>query len=124
MAESEETRQEIKDIERIAEDRARIRASDARWNLDIAIFAFAILILVVILGFQRVGLEIVVPIAVVGLSLVWLLGWYQGKKVFTQFYNEEIFTLMRENREKDPDHKPVENYIEEMVQKAIRDRFK
>ena len=104
-----------------ARQRAMDRARIARWDLNIAIFLFAILITVVILLFQNVNIEIVAPVAIVGLCTVWLVGWIRGKKLYHRFYNEEVssFTedLTKSIRE------TVEETIEEKVQKALRERW-
>ena len=51
----EQAREEIK---RIAARRAEQRARVARWDLDVAVFLFAVLIIVIILLFQGVAVEI------------------------------------------------------------------
>ena len=117
-----EKAQTTPDIEQLARQRAKHRSFEARWNLDIAVFAFAVLVLVVILGFQKVRIEIVAPIAVVGLGIVWLCGWWQGKKLYKHFYAEELFMLKRDLKKSD--EKPDESDLEEMVMKAIRERYK
>ena len=88
------------------------------WNLDIAVLAFAVVVIIVILSSQDVGLEIVSPVAVFGLAMVWLSGWRQGKKSYTRFYNEEISRLEYEQM------KTIDGTIEDTIQKALRDRFR
>jgi hypothetical protein len=126
MDEEKEKEQNGQEIEKLAEQRAKQRTYAVRWNLDIAIFAFAILVLVIILGFQKVGVEIVAPVAVLGLGLVWLCGWWQGKRLYRQFHDEELFMLRRELKktETKPEETSEETTIEELVQKAMRERFK
>ena len=77
-------------MERRAAQRARDRANAARWNLEIAIFLFAIVIIVFILSFQGIRIEIVAPIATFGLAMAWLVGWRQGRQLYQRFYNEEL----------------------------------
>ena len=60
--------------------RAKYRASALRWNLEVAIFLFGILAIIVILGNQGVGIWILAPIAVFSLTMVWTVGWKQAKK--------------------------------------------
>ena len=113
-------------MEQAASQRATDRARNARWDLNIAVFLFAILILVIILAtYTRAGLEIVAPIAVVGLSLVWLQGWRRGKQLYTRFYEEEISRLEQEQKKtlKATVKETVEETIEERVQKALRQRW-
>jgi type IV secretory pathway TrbL component len=117
----EQAREEIK---RIAARRAEQRARVARWDLDVAVFLFAVLIIVIILLFQGVAVEIVSPIALFGLVMVWLVGWRRGKQLYKSFYQEELSRLERTLvREKTDDQKIAET-IEEKVQKALRERWK
>ena len=117
----EEAREEIK---RQAARRAAQRARVARWDLDVAVFLFAVLIIVIILLFQGVAVEIVSPVALFGLVMVWLVGWRRGKQLYKSFYQEELTRLERTLvREKTDDQKIAET-IEEKVQKALRERWK
>ena len=109
---------EEQEKERLAIQRAKERARTARWDLNIAIFLFAILIIVVILLFQGVTLEIVATVAVFGLAMVWLVGWRQGKQLYERFLGEELAKLEYEQTRK------VEEVVEEAVQKAIRARLR
>jgi len=107
-----------KENEELATRRARERARTARWDLNIAIFLFAVLIMVIVLLFQGVSLEIVAPIAAVGLAMVWLVGWRQGRQLFERFREEELTKLKYERSRK------VEETIEETVQRALRNRWR
>lgn len=107
-----------KERERLAIQRAKDRARTARWDLNIAIFLFVVLIIVIILLFQGVVLEIVAPVAVIGLGMVWLTGWRQGRQLFERFCEEELSKLEYERTLK------VEETIEEAVRKAIRERLR
>jgi hypothetical protein len=107
-----------KEKEQLAIQRARERARTARWDLNIAIFLFAVLIIVIILLFQGVTLEVVAPIAAVGLGMVWLVGWRQGKQLFERFREEELTKLEYERS------RQVEETIEEAVQRALRSRWR
>ncbi len=109
---------ENKEKERLAIQRAKDRARTARWDLNIAIFLFAILIIVIILLFQGVSLEIVAPVAIFGLGMVWLVGWRQGRQLFERFCEEELSRLEYERT------RQVEETIEEAVRKAIRERLR
>ena len=104
-----------------ARQRAMDRARVARWDLNIAIFLFAILITVVILLFQNFSIEIVAPVAIVGLCTVWLVGWIRGKKLYHRFYEEEISSFSEDFSKSI--RETVEETIEEKVQKALRERW-
>ena len=109
-----------------AAQRARERARVARWDLNVAVFLFAILVIVLILLFQGIGLEVVAPVAVFGLAMVWLVGWRRGRQLYQRFYDEELLKLEQELKKvvKGTVEKTVEETIEEKVQKALRERLK
>lgn len=117
MAEQAEASKGVtREAEQMAAQRAREKARTARWDLDIAVFLFAILIIVIILLFQGVGIEVVAPVAIFGLSMVWLCGWRRGKQIYGRLYEEELSKLIPGSE------KTVEETIEEKVQKALRER--
>jgi Flp pilus assembly protein TadB len=103
--------------EQLAIQRAKERARIARWDLNIAIFLFAVLIIVIILLFQGIPIEIVAPIAVFSLGMVWLVGWRQGKQLYERFREEELAKLEFERT------KQVEESVEEAVLRALRERW-
>ena len=70
----------------------------------------------IILLFQGVVLEIVAPVAVFGLGMVWLCGWRQGRQLFERFCEEELASLEYERT------REVEETIEDAVRRAIRER--
>ncbi len=123
MDKAEVTKRVSPEMERIAAQRARDRAMAARWDLNTAIFLFAVLILVLILTtYTKAGLEIVAPIAVFGLAMVWLVGRRRGKELYQRFYDEELSKQEYELRKVVKE--TVEETIEEKVQKALRARWK
>ncbi len=130
MEEAEVTQQVSPEMERAAAQRAKVRARTARWDLDTAVFAFAILIIVIILLFQGVVVEIVAPVALFGLTMVWLVGWRRGRQLYQRFYGEELSKLEQELEQAITEtvektvEKTVEETIEEKVQKALRERWK
>jgi len=107
-----------KEEERLAIQRAKDRARTARWDLNIAIFLLVVLIIVIILLFQGIALEIVALVAVIGLGMVWLTGWRQGRQLFEYFCEEELSRLEYERTLE------VEKAVEEAVRKAIRERLR
>ncbi len=76
--------------ERILRQRARDRANTARWDLDVAVFLFGVLAIVIILVFQGIRIEIVAPVSIFGLASVWLEGWRRGRQAYQRFYDEEL----------------------------------
>jgi len=97
-----------------ANRRARYRASAAMWTLEVAIFLYAILTLIIILAtYTKVGLEIVAAVAIVGLVIVWVIGWRREKALYQLYYDEELSRLEEESKKA---------LIEEEVEKALRGR--
>ncbi len=121
MDEAEVTKQVSPEMERIVAQRARDRAKAAMWNLDVAVFLFAVLILVIILGtYTEMGIEVVAPVAIFGLAMAWLVGWRNGKQLYPRFYDEELSKLAQEL--KTTVKEAVEETIDEKVRKALRER--
>lgn len=118
------------EIKRLVARRAAERARVARWDLNVAVFLFAVLIIVIILLSQGIGVEVVAPVAIFGLSMVWLVGWRQGRKLYADFYQEELEiqmrALMKEKKRggKKPIDQTIEETVEEKVQKALRERWR
>lgn len=73
--------------------KAKYRASASRWNLEVAIFLFGIITIIVILGNQGVGIWILAPIAIIGLTMVWIVGWRQARKAYQIYVSEELDRL-------------------------------
>ena len=125
----DEVLQANEEIKRRAAKRAGERSRVARWDLDVAVFLFVVLILVIILLFQDVGIEIVAPVAIFGLGMVWMVGWRRGRQLYAGFYEEELAGLMRalndrEEKKDKVEKKTIEETIEETVQKALRERWR
>ena len=123
MDEAEVTKEVSPEMEPTAAQRARDRAGAARWDLNTAIFLFAVLILVIILvTYTKMGIEVVASVAIFGLAMVWLVGWRRGKELYQRFYEEELSGLEQELKKTIKE--TVEETIEEKVQKALRERWK
>ena len=125
MEQAEVKEQAGEEIKQQAAKRAAARARVARWDLDVAVFLFAVLIIVIILLFQNIGLEVVAPIALFGLVMVWLVGWRRGRQLYEGFYKEELARLEQGlAKERKTVAKEMEETIEEKVQKALRERWR
>jgi predicted membrane chloride channel (bestrophin family) len=118
MSKAEDTKRVSLKVERTAAQNAKIRARVARWDLDIAVFLFAVLIIVIILLFQKIGIEIVGPVAIFGLAMVWVVGWRRGKQLYERFYEEELAKLELAPKE------PVKKIVEEKVEVTVEDMVK
>ena len=103
-----------------AMQRASHRAKAARWDLDVAVFFFSILAIVIILLFQGIETEVVTPVAMLGLAMGWLMGWKKGKQVYELFYEEELSKLDEELEKR---LGALGELIEEKVQRAKRERL-
>ncbi len=127
MAEAETDEQISPKVKSVASRRARDRARVGKWDLNIAIFLFAVLILVIILAtYTKAGIEIVAVVALFGLSMVWLIGWNQEKQLFKRYYQEELMNLEETSKVtlKAAVRETVTETIEEQVQKALRERWR
>ncbi len=118
------------EIKRLVKRHATEKARVARWDLNVAVFLFAVLIIVIILLFQGIGVEVVAPVAIFGLSMVWLVGWRRGRQLYQDYYQEEMEARLLElERKKKPEGKEaieqaIEETVEEKVQKALRERWR
>ena len=115
------------EIEQAADQKARERARVARWDLNIAIFLFAVLILVIIMvNYIRMGIEWVGPIAALGLVMVWLEGRRRERQLYQRFYKEELAAIGQEAKKtvKAAVKETIEETIEAQVQKALRERWR
>ena len=121
---------EDEEVKRLVTRHARERARVARWDLNVAVFLFAVLIIVIILLFQGIGVEVVAPVAIFGLAMVWLVGWRRGRQLYRDFYQEEMeVRLLELERKKKSEGKEaidqaIEETVEEKVQKALRERWR
>ena len=122
MDETEATKQISPEMKEGVIQTAKIRARAARWDLDVAVFLFAILIIIIILLFQEISIEVVAPVAIFGLVMVWLIGWRRGKQLYQRFYTEEMERLEQESRESDVMNE-VSGTIEDIVKKALREKW-
>ena len=96
--EAENTGQLSLETELAAMQRARDRTNVSRWDLNVVIFLFAILIIIIILTSQGIGIDVVAPLAIFGLTVVWLMGWRRGRQLYQRFYAEELSNLAQKPR--------------------------
>ena len=101
MDEAEDTKKLSLAIERVAMQRARNRANVVKWGLNVAIFLFAILIIIIILISLGIGIDFVAPLAILGLAMVWLMGWRRGRQLHQRFYAEELSSLQQNASKQD-----------------------
>ena len=99
MNESQE--REHSNIEILATQIAQSKTNVARWGLNSVILLFALLIIIIILVSQGIGTNIVGPIAILGLGIVWLTGWRRGKLLYQNFYTQELSNLQQQESDKE-----------------------
>ncbi len=88
-----------KEVEQLVNQRAGEKAKTARWDLNVAILAYAFLVAIVVLR-EGIATEILALIAVFGLAMVWFLGWRRGKRLYKLFRKEELDQLQELLRER------------------------
>ena len=120
MSESEAAKQAITEMERIASQKARDKANSGRWDLDVAVALFAVLILVVLLLFGGVSSTIVAIIAVFGLLIAWLIGWRKGKRLYSDYYLEEFRNLQHEMDRVVKEAETVDVKIQEILKERLK----
>jgi len=86
------------EIEQLAAERAKEKSKTERWDLNVAILAYAVLAAVIILSFRGVPTEIVAVTAIFGLAIVWFIGWRRGKQLYKRFYEQELRQLQESPR--------------------------
>ncbi|MFC2005601.1 hypothetical protein ACFLVG_01400 [Chloroflexota bacterium] len=118
MAKAGNTKQDIKEIERVAVQQAKYRAQVARWSIEIAIFLVAVLIAIIIMVAREVNTVVVALAAVISLLIVWVTAWWQGNRLYKRFYYEELRRLRLEYKG------IVELTIEEEVAEKVREALK
>ena len=102
MQEPEKAAQSSPVIEHLAMQMAKNKADIARWGFNLVIFLFAIVVVNIILTGQGAGIGVTAPLAVAGLAVTWLVGWRKGKRLFRQFYSEELLELLEKSRKDVP----------------------
>lgn len=125
MSETEATPKISPEMKARAVREAKDKARAGMWDLNIAIFLFTVLIIIIILLFQQIGIEIVGPVAIFGLTMVWLVGWRRQRQLYERFYQERLEEIESELEAeiKGTIEEVIEETIEEKVQKALRQRW-
>lgn len=75
--------------------KAKERARIARWDINIAILLFAVLIVVVILTYAKVRIELVCLLGFLGLVGCWFWAWRRERAIYPRFYDEELVNIVR-----------------------------
>ncbi len=99
MSDAEGTKQPGPGTRLLAEQTAREKTNVAKWGLSIVVFLFAILIIIIILTSQGIGINIVAPLAIMGLTAAWIVGLKRGREIYRRFYDEELSNLQLKPKE-------------------------
>ncbi|MFC2034777.1 LuxR C-terminal-related transcriptional regulator [Chloroflexota bacterium] len=102
MKNPEQTEQSNQLLGTLATRIARNRSNVAKWDLNILIVLFAVLVTVIILISMNIDTWIVAVVAIGGLSLIWLIGWRRSRRLFQHFYSEELVDLQRDSADEPP----------------------
>ena len=100
MDEAEDTKQVSPEAEGAAMQRARQMANATRWQLNVVVFLFAILIVIMVLLSQGIGISVVALVAISGLATVWFIGWKRARQLYQRFYSEELSNLEQKSEKK------------------------
>ena len=101
MDESKDIREPSQGIERLAAQIANNKTDIAKWDYNNVVFLFAVLAAVLILVSLDIDTRIVAPVAILGLVVAWFRGKRRGKRLFHEFYAEELANLRQVPGEKD-----------------------
>ena len=71
-------------------DKARRAAKNQKWDMNLVVFMFAILLLTVILLYEGIDPIYLAPIGFFGLTMCWYVSWRQEKKLFRRYYRMEM----------------------------------
>ncbi len=104
LDEAEKTEQLNSEIKRLAMRKAKDRANVERWGVNLAIFLFALMIANNILISQGIDPFVVSTVAILGLAIVWIIGWRRGTHLCQRFYTEEVSSLQQEANSKVTDN--------------------
>ena len=79
--------------------RARQKASATKWQPNVAVVLFAILIIIMVLLSQGIGINVVASVAILGLTTVWFMGWRRARQLYQHFYSEELSNMEQKPEE-------------------------
>lgn len=79
--------------EQLADERAKLRARAVWWDFTMAIGSYSILTAVILLRLQGFEIEVVAPVAILGLAIIFLRGSRRGRQLYKLYYDEELHQL-------------------------------
>ena len=81
-------------------DKTGKREFSAIWNVNTTIVAYIVLVIVILMRLDGVSTRVVAPVAILGLSVTWLLGLMKSRKVYRRVFEEE----RHDTRETEKEH--------------------
>lgn len=109
-------------MERKAALMARQKADSRRWDLNVATWLVAVVVVVFVLSVQGVSFEVVTLAAVIGLAAAWLVGGYNSRAAYPGLFAEELAGLIRESLVAKTFRRSRDRLVDDAVQKALRVR--
>ena len=103
-------------MEQLASQVARNKADVARWGVNLVIFLFALMIVIIILNGQGVSIDYIALTAISGLSLAWVVSWRKGKRLFRNYYAQELLDLQERSTS---EVKPPDLFISEREKQIL-----
>jgi DNA-binding CsgD family transcriptional regulator len=77
-------------MNRLLRQMARDKAASAKWNTQLLIVIYIVLIVVLVLQAEDINSFLVGGVAAVGLGVLWLLGWMRASRLEKKFFEEEV----------------------------------
>ena len=96
MVDTESTSQSSQGIEHWAMRMARSRAEVAMWDVNLVVFLFGVLAIVIILVSLDIDTNIVASAAFIGLIIVWIMVKRRSKRLIESLYAEELSDIRQE----------------------------
>ena len=97
MDNNDEFKQLGPELELLVRQLAKNRANTSKWDINILVLLFAVLITIMILIALDIDMRIVAIVAISGLAAVLLLGSVRGARLIQHFYAEEVRDLQQES---------------------------
>ena len=70
--------------------KAMEKSRTQKWDMNMVVFMFAILLITVILLYEGIDPIYLAPIAFFGLVMCWYTSWRQGKKLYRRYFKQEM----------------------------------
>jgi DNA-binding CsgD family transcriptional regulator len=75
---------------RLIRQSAKDRASSQKWSLDGLVLICVFFVIILLLDLQNVNTWLVGVIAILGLVILWIFGWFRSRNLERKFYQQEL----------------------------------